>query len=162
MCKLEFFRQWAISICASGIIATIFSMIAPKGSMDKIIKLMLSVFIFTSMLTPFLDGGSIAFESMFSLPEATVSAEELRAQANEITLSAAKNSVEQAIGDFLEERGCTVYQVEAALHVDEENYAVLDGATLYLSGKDMAQAEALKESAEQEFQMPIQIAELGE
>ena len=52
---MEFIRQWCICVCSSLLIAVVFSLLAPNGSMKGFFKIMISVFIFVSFLLPFQD-----------------------------------------------------------------------------------------------------------
>lgn len=159
---MQFFKQWAISVCASGIIATVFSMIAPKGSMDKILKLMISVFIFTSMLVPFLTGEKIDFDDFISSSSQSVSEEELWERANQLTLKTAKASLEQSIGDFLNRHSLEEYEIEVSFIVDENNYITISHADLYLMPDDLGRSGDLKALTEQEFGITVNVFSIGE
>ena len=52
---MEFIKQWTFCVCVSLIIAVIFSILTPKGSMKTFYKMMLSVFVFISFILPFGD-----------------------------------------------------------------------------------------------------------
>ncbi len=52
---MEFIKQWTFCVCVSLIIAVIFSILTPKGSMKTFYKMMLSVFVFISFVIPFGD-----------------------------------------------------------------------------------------------------------
>lgn len=50
---MEFFKQWCFSVCVTLVVAVIFSVFTPKGSMKRFYKILISVFIFVSFLYPF-------------------------------------------------------------------------------------------------------------
>ena len=50
---MEFIKQWCICVCSSLLIAAVFSLLAPNGSMKTFFKVMISVFIFVSFILPF-------------------------------------------------------------------------------------------------------------
>lgn len=160
---MEFFKQWAISVCASGIIATVFSMIAPKGSMDKILKLMISVFIFTSLLTPFLTGEKpdLSFLADITAQDGT-SEDSLRSMSDELTMRTAKGSVEETITAFLQQHGCSDCRVQAELQVDENHYVQIVLIRLYLSEADLSRGDELKRMTETEYQIKTEVFSLGE
>lgn len=160
---MQFFRQWAVSVCASGIIGTIFSMIAPKGSMDKILKLMISVFLFTSIVAPFLSGEKLDFDLSAdgAAQSQDISEDVMWEEANQLTLRTTQKSIENGIGDFLKRHSCAEYKVKVQLHVDENQYVQLDGAELYLTAADSSRGDELKQLTEADFQLPVTIFDIG-
>lgn len=162
---MQFFKQWAVSVCATGIIGTVFSMIAPKGSMDKILKLMIAVFIITSILAPFLTGGNNKsdFSSYFETnTKQDVDEEDMWEQANQLTLKTAQKSVEKALSDFLIEKGLTEFKIKADLKTDSNNYIIVEAAEFYITKDDWSTAASIKAEAEQEFQFTINVYDIGE
>lgn len=49
---MDFLKNWLFSVCLTLILAVIFSVVTPKGSMGKFYKMMISMFIFISFLYP--------------------------------------------------------------------------------------------------------------
>lgn len=160
---MQFLKQWAISVCASGIIGTVFSMIAPKGSMDKILKLMISVFILTSMIVPFMTGENIEFEDFFDTSsKQAVSEDDLWQKSNELTLQTTQRSVEQSIRDFLVTKNCTECEVVVSLSVDENNYVSIESAELYLTESDQNRSAELITLTQQEFDITVKVFSIGD
>jgi hypothetical protein len=52
---MDFLKQWAYCVCITLVIAVIFSLLAPKGRMSKLYKMLISLFIFISFLYPLKD-----------------------------------------------------------------------------------------------------------
>ena len=59
---MEFIKQWTFCVCISLITASIFSLLAPRGSMQGFFKLLISVFVFISFLVPLQNAGKIDFD----------------------------------------------------------------------------------------------------
>ena len=52
---MDFIKEWTFNISITLIISTVFSLLAPKGSIGRIMKIVLSAFIIISFLYPFVD-----------------------------------------------------------------------------------------------------------
>lgn len=154
---MEFFKQWAISICACGIIGTVFSMIAPKGSMEKILHLVIAVFIFTSVLLPFLKMGDVNL----SFDEANFSSEqsldELVERSNEITLSTSKVSVEKAVSEFLVSNNFSDAKVKAKIDSDENNNIIVNSIEIGLPSEVIAQSENVTNLVQNKFEIETRV-----
>ncbi|MBR3148800.1 MAG: hypothetical protein IKF64_01400 [Eubacterium sp.] len=59
---MDFIKQWCASVCISLIVATVISMLSPRGSMNRFFKMMISVFIFISFLLPLQDFNGFEFD----------------------------------------------------------------------------------------------------
>lgn len=158
---MQLLKQWAISVCASGILGTVFSMIAPKGSMDKTIKLMIAIFIFTSMLVPFVSAEKLNFDEFYQADHSEVSQEELQAQSNALTMKTTKISIEKAVSSFLEKQQHTNCRVKAILEVDAEYYVNVKRLELYFTEASIKQSEKIKALVSDEFKMETIILPMG-
>ena len=49
---MDFLKNWIFSVCLTLILAVIFSVMTPKGSLGKFYKMIISMFIFVSFLYP--------------------------------------------------------------------------------------------------------------
>ncbi len=49
---MEFVKEWCLCVCISLIVAVIFSLFTPKGSMNGFYKILISFFVFISFLYP--------------------------------------------------------------------------------------------------------------
>lgn len=49
---MDFLKNWTFSVCLTLILAVIFSVMTPKGSLGKFYKMIISMFIFVSFLYP--------------------------------------------------------------------------------------------------------------
>lgn len=50
---MSFIKEWALSVTATILISAVLSVLVPKGSMGKLFKTVIAVFIFTSFIIPF-------------------------------------------------------------------------------------------------------------
>ncbi len=69
---MEFFKQWSMCVCLSLIVSVVFSLIAPKGSMQRFYRVLISVFILVSFLLPLKNAPSFRLDwSAFGLVNET-------------------------------------------------------------------------------------------
>lgn len=59
---MNFIKNWMFSVCLTLILAVIFSVMTPKGSMGKFYKTIISMFIFFSFLYPLSDAKAVDFK----------------------------------------------------------------------------------------------------
>lgn len=154
---MEFLKQWAISICACGIIGTIFSMIAPKGSMEKILNLVIAVFIFTSILTPFMKIGDVNFDFGENNISSTENLEDMVEKSNEIALTSARLSAQEVVGEFLENNGFPESKVTIKMESDDENNISIKTIKIVLSEEKVSQADKVKLLIENEFKANTEV-----
>jgi len=95
---MEFIKQWSFCVCTSLIISSVFSLLAPEGSMNKFWKTMLSAFIFVSFIIPFKD---------FSASDFKLENYDLDSSVYESADSVYENGVNAQIKEFLTEKGIT-------------------------------------------------------
>lgn len=161
---MQFFRQWAISVCATGIIGTIFSMISPKGSMNKILKLMIAVFIITSILAPFLTGGNKTsdLKSAFENNSAqTVNEDDMWEQANRLSLKTAAKSIEKTVSEFLINKGINEFEIKVNLEADSNRCVSVTSVDIYVLPEAQSSSVEWKAEVEKEFQFPINVFDIG-
>ena len=93
---MEFIKEWTLTVCISLIIAVIFSVLSPNGSMNRFFKVLISIFVFVSFLVPLKDFKSIDFD--FSEIGIT---NEVESSQN----SAAENLINTEIKELLKNKG---------------------------------------------------------
>lgn len=52
---MDYIKQWTFCVCVTVIISVIFSFLKPNGNMGKFFKIILSVFIFISLINPIMN-----------------------------------------------------------------------------------------------------------
>ena len=114
-CMMDFIKSWTISVCLTLILSAVFSLISPKGTMGRFYKVIISVFIFVSLLYPFADFDFEEFNSDFDIESEFESTEENLAQMqveNIIKSVLTENQIENAGVE------CTVFQESDEIRVE--------------------------------------------
>lgn len=129
---MSFFRQWCFCVCTVLLVAVVLSLFAPKGSMQKTYKMLLSVFILMSFLYPLREVKTISF----ALPQL---AEETSAGAPYEALAA------QEIKRVLEAHQINGADVSCIAQVDYEDGTIcLESVQIFVPDDcDITQVHAL-------------------
>lgn len=93
---MDFIKNWIFCVCTTLILAVIFSVLTPKGSMGKFYKIIISMFIFVSFLFPITNAKAGDFKIDFPAFSDTY---------NESIENAGKSNVENIIVEKLKEQG---------------------------------------------------------
>ena len=105
---MEFIQSWTYSVCLTVLIACIFSILVPRSSVGRLMKMMIGVFIFVSFIVPFSDFDWSVLAQEFSPSAGSDSIEEdYYAQNLENIETALQNTVLQTLDDA-GLAGCTV------------------------------------------------------
>ena len=137
---MEFIQSWNNSVCLTVLIACIFSILVPRSSVGRLMKMMIGVFIFVSFIVPFSDFDWSVFAQEFSPSAGSDSIEEdYYAQNLENIETALQNTVLQALGDA-GLAGCTV-DVQA---VYTDGYVEVSGVQVQVpSGMDAGTVQSV-------------------
>ena len=103
---MDFIKSWTISVCLTLILSAVFSLISPKGTMGRFYKVIISVFIFVSLLYPFAD---FDLESEFESTEENLAQMQVE---NIIKSVLTENQIENAGVE------CTVFQESDEIRVE--------------------------------------------
>ena len=118
---MDFIKSWTVSVCLTLIISAVFSLVSPRGTMGRFYKVIISVFIFVSLLYPFADFDFNEFKADFDFES------ELEDTGSDL----AEMQVENIIKGVLLENGingaqvsCTVIQIADEISVEDVSVIV--------------------------------------
>ncbi len=121
---MDFVKQWIFSICVTLIISAIFSMLAPKGSIGRFYKIVISVFIFVSFVFPLMD-----FDFDELKPDINFEPEYYH-----IMESSAENQIKSLISETLIQNG--IENAEIIALVTEKNEELeIENITICINGE---------------------------
>lgn len=120
---MNYIKSWTFCICITLIISVILSILAPKGSMGKFYKVIISTFIFLSFLYPLSDFNIADFKLDF----------DFNTEYENVVETAAKTQIENTIEEVLIENGIenpiltvSVFQSGEELVINSINISVAD------------------------------------
>lgn len=118
---MDFIKNWVFSVCLTLILAVIFSVMTPKGSLGKFYKMIISMFIFISFLYPISNAKAGDFKIDFPL---------FSSSYNEQLETAGKNNTEAIIVNKLKEIGVNA-NVSAEINF-KNNEMEIESLTVYI------------------------------
>ncbi len=116
---MDFIKSWTFSVCATLLLASVLSLVSPRGGMGRFHKIAISLFVFFSFLFPLTEFNAADFKTDFDF--------ESQYQSN--ALNSAQNQVEAAVKTRLEQAGfadCTVQCLASQIgdEIEIENVTV--------------------------------------
>lgn len=106
---MDYIKQWTFYVCISVIVSVILSFISPKGNMGNFVKIIISIFVFTSFIIP-LKNFSI---DNIKVPNISTN----YTNSNQI----AGEMINNQIKNVLDENNIIGADVDCNLYIDEDN-----------------------------------------
>ena len=112
---MDFIKSWTFSVCATLLLASVLSLVSPRGGMGRFYKIVISLFVFFSFLFPLTEFNATDFD--------------IESQYQSNALNSAQNQVEAAVKTRLEQAGfadCTVQCLASQIgnEIEIENVTV--------------------------------------
>ncbi len=146
---MDFIKNWIFSVCITLILAVIFSIMTPKGSMGRFYKMIISMFIFVSFLYPVSNADAGDFKIDLPMFENNY---------NEQIENAEKNNAEAVIVNKLKEIGINA---SVSLEIEFKNSEIeIENLTVYVP--DGTSLEEVREYILNELGMVAEVKYLGE
>ena len=114
---MEFFKQWTMCVCVTLVIASLFSLLAPKGRMKGFYKIILSVFVFVSFIYPLKD---------FKANDININYDSSFQNISDSRVTVCENEVNSQVKALLENCGITGATVISNLSFKSENEISID------------------------------------
>lgn len=152
---METIRQWAVSICITLVATAIFSMLIPKGNMEKVMKFMLSIFFISCLLAPFLGGMpqiDLAAEAA-ELTNYTAINEQMQDQIRQLS----EANLCRAIDEMLQQEGYQAKKVEAEVNILEDDSISITNITVTLEQTEEKNVQRVREFVEKQTAIHTQI-----
>lgn len=116
---METVRTWAMGICTAAVISAAVTALIPRGSLEKSVRAVVSVFLICSIVSPLIAyKGSYINESSIFIEEETEAAlyDEIARQT--------ENQIKRAVEDVLRKNGIQFEKVDIQLELKEEEIVV--------------------------------------
>lgn len=127
--------SWAGAVCTVAVVCALFEMLAPQGSILKILNFVLGLFLAVAIIVPFanmLNSDNLSFKDIefnqesFQLPQCS----------DDLTVAIGKDAVKNIIAKVLDEKAIPYKKIE--INMDSSNGTSIDMimADIYISGKE--------------------------
>lgn len=152
-------QQWAFSICASVLIAGVFSILAPKGSMEKLLRLVVSVFLIMALFSPFIKSGKLTLPS-FSEQDAAgqyEDAKDLEQAINEQMAKQMEASIKGQITACLKKNGADGAKVRVSMDIDSDGRIKMNEIMILISDSDRAKRQEIRQAVKNELGLNVTV-----
>ena len=122
---MESVKVWAISICMASLAGTVAHFLSPSGSVQRIFKVVVSVFFITIMVYPVVglsaDNIGDAFDGYTYYDSYVDNADEIA----DIVLEQSVSQIKSAVGEMLQELGIKDYEISVSTDINEDESIVI-------------------------------------
>ena len=146
---MDYIKSWTFCICITLIVSVIFSILAPKGTMGKFYKVIISTFIFLSFLYPLSDFNIAEFRLDFDFDS----------EYENVVESAAKTQIESAVESVLDDNGVYNSIVTADVYQSGEELVI---SSVKISVADSYSVEEVKDIVFKELGVVAEVKRIGE
>ena len=155
---MDSIRSAAVSLCIALVAAGIFSMLTPSGSWNRFARFGVQLFLLLSLASPFFSGElNWTMETGELLEEADSARTEMSALAEEQLLENFSENLEQSARDVLENAGFSPLEIEAWVHIADEQRIDITAIEITLPEGQRARAEEAAGLISETFGMQPQI-----
>lgn len=146
-------QQWAFSICAAMVAAGLAHMLMPKSSMEKVMRLVVSVFFLCCLLSPvvFRNPSILVDIRLETEEEVAARSKKLDQLAEEQAMTAARSTLEKMIREKFAQRGIKVQAVTIHISTNGQNDSWLDEVELTVPEEDWELSLELAQELEKEL-----------
>ena len=144
---MDYIKSWTFCICITLIISVILSILAPKGTMGKFYKVIISTFIFLSFLYPLSDFNIADFKLDFE------------SEFENVVETAAKTQVESAVETVLYENDIQNSIVTASIFQSGEELII---SSVKISVADRYSVDEVKDIVFKELGVVAEVKRIGE
>ncbi len=146
-------REWAFSLCAAMVAAGLVRMLLPKSNLEKMLRMVLSVFFLCCLLSPaVLRAPALMVEiENISREELAIRSEKVTDLARQQTLELARESLHKLVEEKLEQRGIKVHTITINMVTKGQNEMVLESVELLLDSADQDSDQSLAQELGREL-----------
>ncbi len=149
---METIKSWATVICITLILTTIFSMLVPKGSMEKIIQFTISMFFIVSFITPFLTKlPSLSLDVEAAATPQTRETQSLEDSMKQKLLELTASNLEVKANGFLEEIGVQAEKISVLINNETDDRITISKITVWLDNSYRDQASRIEAKLKEEM-----------
>ncbi|MCH5316398.1 MAG: hypothetical protein J1E05_00355 [Eubacterium sp.] len=146
---MDYIKTWTFCICITLIISVILSILAPKGTMGKFYKVIISTFIFLSFLYPLSDFNIADFKLDF----------DFGSEYTNVVEDAAKVQIENAVETVLDENKVYNSIVSAIVSQNGDELTI---NSVKISVADSYSVEEVKDIVFKELGVVAEVKHIGE
>ena len=155
---METLQSWALCITFSAVSALLVHALVPKGATEKAIRVMISLFLLSAILSPFLSGKGITL----TLPDQGTGDLEAQVEAaqekiNLTLVQQARQKIEEAAKLSLAEIGVTEAEIQVDMDIAEDSIISITELKVFLSDVQAGRERLIQEALEKKLGCPVTV-----
>ena len=155
---METLQSWALCITFSAGGALLVHALVPKGATEKAIRVMISLFLLSAILSPFLSGKGITL----TLPDQGTGDLEAQVEAaqekiNLTLVQQARQKIEEAAKLSLAEIGVTEAEIQVDMDIAEDSIISITELKVFLSDVQAGRERLIQEALEKKLGCPVTV-----
>ncbi len=149
-------REWAIVVSFAFVISAVLEMITPSAKLEKIINLVLNIFILCMVIFPL---KSTADDIKFNLSLSKYQSEntELKEKVKEQTENLAKSKIEDKIRNIAKNKNIYIKKINIFMDTNEDNCISINKINVYLDKQYAEKGSELERLFSVELGIPIEV-----
>ena len=145
---METLQSWALCITFSAVGALLVHALVPKGATEKAIRVMISLFLLSAILSPFLSGKGITL---------TLQVEAAQEKINLTLVQQARQKIEEAAKLSLAEIGVTEAEIQVDMDIAEDSIISITELKVFLSDVQAGRERLIQEALEKKLGCPVTV-----
>ncbi len=156
---MDWLRQWALTLCITAVAGAMAQMLLPKGNVQKVCRIALSVFFLCCMVSPFASGLGKPSGTAQRQSEAAVSrsTKELEQDTQQAVLDQLEQRVEQSLMEGLNAQGIIPVQIQVTMNTERTDQIYISKLTVILPQSQQASAPKVREYVKGQAMLEPQI-----
>ena len=150
---METLQSWALCITFSAVGALLVHALVPKGATEKAIRVMISLFLLSAILSPFLSGKGITL----TLPDQGTGDLEAQVEINLTLVQQARQKIEEAAKLSLAEIGVTEAEIQVDMDIAEDSIISITELKVFLSDVQAGRERLIQEALEKKLGCPVTV-----
>ena len=152
---METLQSWALCITFSAVGALLVHALVPKGATEKAIRVMISLFLLSAILSPFLSGKGITL----TLPDQGTGdlVEAAQEKINLTLVQQARQKIEEAAKLSLAEIGVTEAEIQVDMDIAEDSIISITELKVFLSDVQAGRERLIQEALEKKLGCPVTV-----
>ena len=153
---MQTLRQWCFSVCATAVCCGIVQILIPRSGLERILKMTVSVFFLTSLITPLLlgiQGGNLSLDWELSREQVEQQlqsrGESLESELERRFARDASGQLEQIVSEALVQMGINSSEISIKVNTNEEGSISISEVELQLDEQYESRHDEIRSQLEE-------------
>ena len=155
---MDALKEWAVCLCIATLVGAIVHMLSPSGSMEKILRIVISIFFICAVVSPFLEGKGIKIKLEDSLSgKEDSSLSDIKGNINKQITSQSKKQIENLIRQQMKKQGINEGQIFINMDIDDKGSILIKKIEVVIPDNAASKKSALTDSIKKELGIDVTV-----